>query len=243
MALQQVVPTNAVMVSVDGKTRITGQQYNALPASEQGKYFTEAEYNKLVSGTGSVGTGMPGMPTSGTPSTSVFQTLPGGGGTAAPAAGGINWGDILKYGLPVVAGAASGFLNQSNSNKDRRQSADQFNQSLAERKNEFERTQDQSEGHDAISAQRAIETSPLRDQAIYMLQKRAQSPPTPYQPRDPLNPHATPQGAASDPHGGLAANAAAAASYTPGAGGVDTSIYQALIDKYRSGKVGGKVVV
>ena len=62
-----------------------------------------------------------------------------------------------------------------------------------------------------------------------MLGARMGFSPQAYQPRDPLNPGATPTGSASDPTGAGAYMSNAVANYKPGDGGVSTDVIDSVM--------------
>ena len=139
---------------------------------------------------------------------------------------GLSIGDILKG----VGGAASAYGNYT-------QNAAQ----IAERQREFNRTIGDTEGQMAAGVQSRLNTAPLADTAQYLLMSKLGAPPTAFHPRDITQPGGannlkTPAtGGAADQ---LAANQAASAKYTAGAGGVDTSALQLLLQKLKGSAYG-----
>lgn len=141
---------------------------------------------------------------------------------------------VIQAGAAVLSGIL-GALDNGDVEEARRQIREaqrQFDANFGQRQYEFGRTQTQSEGNDALGIQRSLDATPLRDMALHSLRARMAAPPSPFQANDRLNPTAKPMGSPSDPHGGLATNRAAAASYTPGAGGADTSVARRLLEMY-----------
>lgn len=84
----------------------------------------------------------------------------------------------------------------------------------------------------AGAVQKQIEMSPLRDRAMYMLSQRMGLPQGSFSPKDIFNPGGT------GSQGGYDQNAlnTANAGYTPGAGGVDPSVNQRILEKMGYGK-------
>ena len=114
---------------------------------------------------------------------------------------------------------------------------------LAEKKREFDATNALStqntavtEGQNAVATQNKLNTAPLADKSQYLLNASMSAPPTAFKPRDYTQPGGT-NNLATPASGGaaaqLAANQAASSSYTPGAGGVDTSTLQLLLSKLK----------
>ena len=158
---------------------------------------------------------------------SAAPSLAAGAGGAA-ATNGLSTADLLKLGGSALT-AGTNYA----------ESAAQ----LAERAKEFAATNALNtqntavnEGNDAVATQNKLNTAPLADQSQYMLQKGLSAPPAPFQPRDYTQPGGTNNlltPATGGAAGQLAANRAASASYTPGAGGVDTSALQLLLAKLK----------
>lgn len=106
---------------------------------------------------------------------------------------------------------------------------------LEEKKNQFARTQGQSEAKDAVGAQNLINRAPMADNAQALLMARMGSAPQAFAPRDPTRGPISQATMGTPATGGpatqLAAGQAAAANYKPGQGGVDTSVLELLKQK------------
>lgn len=112
---------------------------------------------------------------------------------------------------------------------------------LEQQKQQFNRTQGNLEGQQAVAVQNRLNTAPMADNAQYLLMSKLGVPPTAFKPRDytqaggATNLTTPATGGAADQ---LAANQAASAKYTPGAGGVDTSALQLLLSKLKNSAYG-----
>ncbi len=154
--------------------------------------------------------------------------VPGGmnSGGVPGGSGGLTAQDILH----LVGGAGSAAANYMGNQAG-----------IAERQREYNRTTGDTEGQMAVGVQNRLNTAPMADNAQYLLMSKLGAPPTAFHPRDitqpgganNLNTPAT--GGAADQ---LAANQAASAKYTPGAGGVDTSALQLLLQKLKGSAYG-----
>lgn len=171
-----------------------------------------------------VGDYIPGGPKGADPvpfSDTANAALTGGGASGLDwlrnALGGLSGKDVLS----TLGGGITAATNYA-----------QNKAAIEERKREFDRTQGQSEGKDAVMAQNLLNRAPLADEAQYLLKARMSAPPTAFTPRDWTRTGMTQATMQSPATGGpatqLAAGQQAAASYTPGAGGVDTSVLQLL---------------
>lgn len=96
----------------------------------------------------------------------------------------------------------------------------------AQRTAEFNRTQGQSEGRDAVGYERQMGSSGMRDQIQHMLMARMGAPPQPFVPRVQGG-----QGGAAFARQSAQPMQAAAAGYTPGAGGVQTDVMQQVMQR------------
>lgn len=143
-----------------------------------------------------------------------------------PGSGGGHWYDSVGkfFGKPgAIEGTASvvGGILQGKSEAAQR---------VMEQK-QFERKQGFDENKTALDAERARSGAPLRDQATYLLQQRMGVPNRPFVPHDIYNESygsGAPQMGGQDPEE-LRRRAAA---YKAGAGGVNTSMYDAFIKRF-----------
>lgn len=143
-----------------------------------------------------------------------------GGGAGGAGGGGLQLADILK----ALGGGVDAGLNYKNQQAQ-----------LDEKKNEYARTTGNQEAQTAVSAQNLLNRAPMADNAQALLRARMAIAPTTFAPRDytrtgasAATMQAPAQGGAQDQ---LAAARAAAANYTPGSGGVDTSALELLKKK------------
>jgi hypothetical protein len=126
--------------------------------------------------------------------------------------------------LLLLGGLLSGGLEQSNQN-----------QSRALSKEQFERTQREKEAQAAVGAEQRLSRAPLADQAQALIKARTLAPPTAFQPRDFTSAAPITQSLTAPATGGpsrtLNAGAQAATDYQPGAGGVQTDVLKAYLQK------------
>lgn len=115
-------------------------------------------------------------------------------------------------------------------------SGEQFEKTLGQRQaeeatrsGEFDRTTGNSEAQLNVQAQTALNKAPMADKAQALLLSRMGAAPTAFKPRDWTAKLSNIEGEATGgPADSLAAGQRAAAAYTPGAGGVDTSALKLL---------------
>jgi hypothetical protein len=216
----------------DGGMGVPAASFNApLPGSQPGAAFS----------TPSVAGARPSTPMPYSSYASGGDSLPASGGSG----GGIDWGkilsnvgsfvgdhagDILKTGGAI----AEGYMSSADRAKALAEQQAEFQQNLNERKAEYGRTTGDAEAQQAVQDQAALNKAPIADKAQALILARMGHPSTTFQPRDytkglsQLNGQAT-----GGPQDAMAAARSAAASYTPGSGGVDTSALEATLAKLR----------
>jgi hypothetical protein len=168
-------------------------------------------------------------------------SMPGGGsGSVWDSEGGGGWDWVKWLGgffkdhagdlLNTAGNVAGGYLDYRQSEEGRKQQQQQFEQTLKQRQDEFNRTFGLSQNAQAMDVAGKINRAPLADRGQYMAMNY--TPPMPFQPRDYTKGVEQIRGAAT---GGaqaqLAANAATAANYKSGMGGVDTSTLQLILSR------------
>lgn len=168
--------------------------------------------------------------------------------------GGISGGDWLS----AAGEGIGGYLDYEQAGKTREEQARQFAETLKQRQAEaamaagqfdrnfaedtrradrsfledqtrFGRTQGNEEAQLNVQAQTALNKAPMADKAQALLLSRMGAAPTAFKPRDWTAKLSNIEGEATGgPADSLAAGQRAAAAYTPGAGGVDTSALKLL---------------
>ena len=118
---------------------------------------------------------------------------------------------------------ATGIADYSQNEAKLKQAQDQFNKTYSLQNNA-----------QTLAVQKQLDRAPIVDKAQYGIENAAA--PTPFQPRD-YTQAAGFTGLATPPTGGpaaqLAANNAASAKYTPGAGGVDTDTMKLILQRLK----------
>lgn len=167
-----------------------------------------------------------GAPATGNPTLDMLLKQMGGGGLTA--------GDWLKAGGSAIGAGLSAY----DAAQQRAQQKQQFEQTLAQRQAEFNRTQADTEGQQAVAAETRLNKAPLADRAqAVLLQHMA---PQAFRPRDITSGGTaaltTPATGTPDATGyGMAEQ-----NYTPGQGGVNTDVLELLKKKLtQSAGLGG----
>lgn len=194
------------------------------------------------------------LPSSTSPDSSWLDILKKGAGSIGDAVGGAfkdktgNWdwgkiGSTATGALGAYEGVQRADIEKQRvqMEKDRMNMSDaQFQATYGMTKSNAQTNIDQfnssdafNKGKQAIVAQGSLDQAPLRDQAQYMLKARMGAAPAAFNPRDiTKGTGAFAAGASGGPD--LGAVQRAAASYTPGAGGVNTDVLKEQIDKWRN---------
>lgn len=172
----------------------------------------------------------------------------GAGAGGGAGGGGTNWGVLGAAGINALGSGITGYQNTKQAEADRKEKARQFDQEMALNRAKYAQGDaqyaDQSNmgrakytderGLTAGKLQQQLNLSPLADKASYMLMQRLGVSPGAFKPRDYTSGAAPGSGAASGGYGDvLAADKAALAAYTPGAGGWKTDAVQDTYNRLR----------
>lgn len=136
--------------------------------------------------------------------------------------------------LAIAAMAAGGYLQGQSMEKI-------SERETAESKRQFDLSHGLNAGQQANALNRQVETNPMRDQVMFLLQQRMGMPQQSFQARDIFNPSTSatvPQSGGIDP----TAMANAQASYRPGMGGTNPAVAEALMQRFFGQATGGASV-
>lgn len=240
---ERILPEEADKLTIAAGTAVTGPSDNAHDSlyrdkegrAIRGDLWKQGDRSRPIAkvagtalataGLGALAAGAGGAAASGATGAGAGATAPAAGGGIMDwltgKLGGISGTDWLK----TIGGAAEGYATAADRAAQRKQQADQFAKTYGLQNNAQQ-----------LNVSSQINRAPLADMGQYGAMHVAA--PTAFQPRDytkGLDQVQSGASATGGPQAQLAANQAASAKYTPGAGGVNTDTLKMILSKLQGG--------